>query len=144
MSDVYLVKTLSGALRPIDGTGEEYLQSIKTGEVVCGRFSRQRVPGHHRKLFGIIRLVFQNQEKYLSEEGLRKAITIQAGFVESIRLKGDEVRLVPMSLAWDKMDQAKFQEFYDAALLAIPELLPQFFGVNLERELLESQTHVTD
>jgi hypothetical protein len=37
------------------------------------------------------------------------------------------------------MDQNEFNEFYNAALAAIPRLLPQFAGVDLDRELLNTE-----
>jgi hypothetical protein len=140
VTDIYLVKTLGGALKPIDGAGEEYVKSLGSGEIVLGRFKKARILPHHNKFFGILRMVFNNQEKYLSEEGLRKAITIQAGYVERIDLDGERFSLVPMSIAFEKMDQTEFNKFYDAALLAIPALLPQFEGMDLDRELLDSST----
>jgi hypothetical protein len=85
-------------------------------------------------------MVFQNQEKYLSQEALRFAVMVQAGYVDSIQLEGDKVAFRPVSLSWAKMDQNDFNDFYKAALAAIPRLLPQFAGVDLDRELLNTET----
>jgi hypothetical protein len=107
---------------------------------VRGAFKKDRNPGHHRKFFGLLRMVFENQEKYLSQEALRFAVTIQAGYVEEIQLDGDRIALKPKSIAWAKMDQTEFDKFYNAALAAIKALLPQFEGVDLDRELINSST----
>lgn len=138
--DIYLVKTLLGALKPIDGTGEEYIGTLGTGEVVRAQFKKDRNPGHHRKFFGVLNLVYQNQTKYLSQEGLRFAVMIAAGYAEEIRLVGDTVGFKPKSISWSRMDQHAFDKFYNAALQAIPRLLPEFEGIDLDRELLDSTT----
>jgi hypothetical protein len=133
--DIYLTRTLGGALKPIDGVGEEYLSSLGMGEIVRATFKKDRNPGHHRKYFGLLQLVFKNQEKYLSLEALRFAVAVQSGYVDEIRLSGDRAAFRPKSISWAKMDQDEFEKFYSAALLAIPELLPQFAGTDLDREL---------
>jgi len=60
--------------------------------------------------------------------------------VDVIQLDGDRTTLVPQSIAWDKMDDHQFAPLYRAALEAIPRLLPQFEGVDLERELHYTET----
>jgi Protein of unknown function (DUF1367) len=133
--DIYLAKTMGGALMPLDSQGQEYVQSLAAGEVVRAAFKKDRSPGHHRKFFGILRLVFENQDKYLSEEGLRFAVMIAAGYADQIALEGDKVAFRPVSINWATMDQLEFEKFYKAALAAIPRLLPEFEGIDLDREL---------
>lgn len=105
------------------------------GEVIRVKLMKDRNPRHHRLFFALLRMVFKNQEKYLSQEALRFAVTIQAGWVDEIKLSGDKVALRPKSIAWGRMDQLEFKDYFAAALRAIPELLPQFDGVDLEQEL---------
>jgi hypothetical protein len=135
VSEIYLTRTLGGALKPADGTAEEYIASLGIGEVVRARMSKDRNPAHHRKYFGLLRMVFENQDRYLSLEALRFAIAVQSGYVEEIRLSGDAVAFKPKSISWSRMDQTQFNSFYQAALDAIPRLLPQFKDVDLDREL---------
>ena len=135
MTDIYLTKTLGGGLKPIDGLGEEYINGLGAGEIVRATMKKDRIPGHHRKYFGLLRLVFSNQDRYLSQEALRFAVSIQAGYVDQIMLSGDKVALRPKSISWARMDQNDFNDYYNAALKAIPELLPQFAGIDLDREL---------
>jgi len=137
MSDVYVVRTIGG-LAPVDDAGREAIGVYGTGEVVRIKLYRDRNPRHHRLFFGLLNLVFENQQRYLSREALRFALTIQAGYVDEIRLSGDKIALKPKSIAFASMDQHEFKLFYDAALKAIPELLPELAGVDWERELLTS------
>ena len=128
--DVYFAKT-PDSLVPVDDVSLEALQSYGDGEVVRVKLFKDRNPRHHRLWFALLRAIFKNQERYISQEALRFAITIQAGWVDEIRLSGDKVALKPKSIAWSKMDQHEFSEYYKAALQAIPELLPQFNGVDI-------------
>jgi hypothetical protein len=135
VTDFYFTKTMGGALKPADGAAEEYLDSLGTGEIIRADCRKDRNPGHHRKFFGILQLVLKNQEKYLSLEALRFAVMVSSGYVDQIALEGDKVAFRPVSIAWSKMDQTEFDALYKASLAAIPRLLPQFDGVDLDREL---------
>lgn len=134
MSDVYFCKTIGG-LAPVDDAAKEALSAYGNGEILRLKIYRDRNIRHHRLFFGLLGMVFRNQEVYLSQEALRFAIMVTAGYVDEIRLSGDKVAMRPKSLSFGSMGQAEFSEFYDAALLAIPRLLPQFEGVDLAREL---------
>jgi hypothetical protein len=135
MADTYLVKTIGG-LRPVDDVSKQAFDAYGNGEVIRVKVVRERNPRHHRLFFGLLGLVFENQQKYLSLEALRFAVIIQAGYVDEIRLSGDKVILKPRSLSFGAMDQNEFSLFYAAALLALKELLPELAGVDWERELL--------
>lgn len=139
--DTYFVKTADGLL-PVDEHTTEVMQEYGDGEVIRVKLFKDRNPGHHRLFFALIRAIFLNQEKYLSADALRFAITIQAGWVDEIKLTGDSVALRPKSIAWGKMDQHEFKDYYAAALKAIPELLPQFEGVDIEGMLIAGEVPV--
>jgi len=134
MVDTFFVKT-PVSLRPVDDVSAAVLREYGDGEVIRVKLMKDRNPRHHRLFFALLRMVFINQEKYLSQEALRFAVTIQAGWVDEIKLSGDKIALRPKSIAWGRMDQHEFRDYFDAALKAIPELLPAFAGVDLEQEL---------
>lgn len=135
MADTYLVKTIGG-LRPLDDGSRAVFDSYGNGEIVRVKVVKERNPRHHRLFFALLNLVFQNQQKYLSLEALRFAVTVQAGYVDEITLTGDRVLFRPKSISFGAMDQIEFKKFYDAALQAIKELLPGLADVDWERELL--------
>lgn len=137
--ETWFVKT-PVSLRPVDDLSSEAMRAYGDGEIIRVKLMRDRNPRHHRLFFALLQLVYKNQEKYLSLEALKFAVTIQAGWVDEIKLAGDKVTLKPKSIAWGKMDQNEFNDYYAAALRAIPELLPQFAGVDLESELREGPT----
>lgn len=137
--DYYVVRTIGG-MKGADERTEDAIKDIGLGEVVRVKFYSSRNIRHHRKFFALLQMVFKNQDKYLSLEGLRFAVTIAAGYAEEIRLDGDKVTLKPVSISFSRMNQHEFNEFYDAALAAIPRLLPQFEGVDLDKELMVNTT----
>jgi hypothetical protein len=139
--DFYLVRTLGG-LKAADDRTEDAIKNFGLGEIVRVKFYSSRNIRHHRLFFGLLNMVFVNQDKYLSLEGLRFAVTIQAGYVDEIKLAGDKVTLKPKSIAFARMSQLEFNEFFQAAIAAIPVLLPQFEGVDLEGELRTNSTGV--
>lgn len=134
MSDTYFVRT-AVSLRPVDDASREAMAAFGEGEIIRVKLWRDRNPAHHRLFFALLNLVYENQDKYASPEALRFAVTCQAGWVDEIRLRGDKVALRPKSLSWGRMGQDEFNQYYQAALRVIPELLPQFEGVDLEGEL---------
>lgn len=124
------------SLMPVDEHSLNALKQYGEGEIIRVKLMKDRNPRHHRLFFALLNCIYKNQEKYLSQEALRFAITIQAGWVNEIKLSGDKVTLQPKSISWGKMDQHEFTEYYAAALRAIPELLPQFDGVDIEAMLI--------
>jgi hypothetical protein len=139
--DTYFAKT-PDSLVPVDDFTADALRQYGDGEIIRVKLFKDRNLRHHRLFFGMLRAIFKNQEKYLSEEALRFAVTIQAGWVDEIKLSGDKVALRPKSIAFAKMDQHEFRQYFDAALRAIPELLPQFDGVDIE-DMLRSGGQLT-
>src|SRR6202790_2911223 len=123
--DTYFCKTPTG-LVPVDDHTTEAMQQYGDGEVVRVKMYKDRNIAHHRLFFGLLAMVYRNQEVYLSQEALRFAIMITAGYVDEIRLSGDKVAMKPRSLSFGAMNQFEFSEFYKAALAAIPRLLPQY------------------
>ena len=134
--DYYLVKTNAG-FAAADERTEQLLKTFGAGEVIAAQIRRPRNIKHHRKFFALLNAIFQNQEKYLSVEAMRFALIIASGYAEEVQLEGDKVAMRPRSLNFASMDQTEFEAFYEAALQAVPRLLPQFDGVDIEREIVQ-------
>ncbi|MBS2011228.1 MAG: DUF1367 family protein [Cyanobacteria bacterium SZAS TMP-1] len=132
--DDYLIRTMFG-FKPAYEHTEQKMQGYGVGELIRVKFFKGRNIQFHRLYFGLLKLVFENQEKYLSLEALRFAVTVSAGYVEHIEIDGGRTILKPRSIAFSKMDEHEFKEYFGAALKAVPRLLPQFEGVDLEEWL---------
>ena len=67
----------------------------------------------HLKAFALFNLVFDNQERYTNLEDLRHDLTIAAGYyTERANLEGEVIREA-QSIAFNKMDELAFGEYYD-------------------------------
>lgn len=131
-------KTMGGALAPVHDAGRDALRTLPVGEYIMVSLRRPRNLQHHKKLFALLELIFQNQTRYASVEELLDAIKVYVGHAEVMILRdGTEVRR-PKSIAFHKMDQAAFDKFYAAFIqVVIEKILPGVDREDLERELLD-------
>jgi hypothetical protein len=127
-------KTLSG-LKPADEGAEEALRKVPLDKVVAVKIKRPRNLGHHRKFFALLKIVFENQEVYASEQALLAAIKIATGHCVPLVLADGTRAFVPSSISFASMDQTEFEAFWDKVVtLVCAKIIP-----NLKREDLEAE-----
>lgn len=127
-----------GCLRPTDEAGEEALRKVKVGALVKVEFTaKPRNIQHHRKLFALLNLIYQNQEHYKTVEHILAAMKFALGYTEIIRTKRGEIE-VPLSISFAAMSQDEFDIFYNRAVdFVLAEVVPGLKRADLERELME-------
>lgn len=117
MATLFL-RRVGNVLIPLDDGGSEVSMSKtwKDGEVVRCDVKKPRNIGLHRKAFILLRVVF-DATNYPSMEALRNAMTVGAGYVETVinPLTG-EAAMVPRSWAFEKMDETEFRGLYNAMI----------------------------
>ena len=115
---VQLVMDASRRLLPDDQRSEEAMARLQPGDRVAGDLKKPRNIGFHRMGFGLLHDIFDNQDRFTEFEHFRKWITCEAGFYQQIEVSGgvggntNVVIFVPESLAFDRMDQTRFEEVY--------------------------------
>jgi hypothetical protein len=121
MADLWLRRTVFGfvALDP-----DDVLPSWKVGDVIFASLKKPRNGALHRKAFVLLDQVWPHTE-YPNKELLRKAMTIGAGFVDTVvNPMTGAVSYVPKSWAFSAMDDDEFRELYqrliDVALKIVP------------------------
>jgi hypothetical protein len=125
-------------LIPCDDAASAMLMKIKHGDVVQVEIKRPRNIMHHRKFFALINLVFENQAKYESPEHLLAALKASVGHCDFLPGKDGMLVAVPKSIAFHKMDQTAFNEFYDRCIDKIARhFLPGVDSDDLRREVEE-------
>lgn len=114
---MYLIKKIDGSFIPAYPADHQEAAKIKPGEEV--RATRTRNPDLHRKLFAMLRLGFENQDKFTNIDIYRQVLTMKAGFVHWV--KGTDGREYPFPASWsfDSMDQTSFEKLYEAILEVI-------------------------
>lgn len=91
------------------------LEKFRDGALVTCEVKRPRSLQHHRRFFALVRFCFDHQRepaRYLNEDAMRAALTISAGHRSEIALPDGSTGYMPLSIAFDKMDQAAFNEFW--------------------------------
>lgn len=126
MTDIWLIKTPTGALVPADSQSAEYLGKQKVGQGFKASVTRARNIKFHRKFFALLNYAFDKwdpEEKFYKGKPVsknfnqfRSDITILAGYYETaVRMDGS-VRVTPKSIAFHRMSEDEFQELYSAVI----------------------------
>lgn len=95
----------------------EEAQKVKDGEEV--KATRARNVAFHRKGMALLKLAFDNQDKFTDFNIYRQVVTMKAGFV--IWVDGKDGQKLPFaeSLSFDSMGAKKFEEWYNAVLTVV-------------------------
>ena len=144
MPRLNMLKAHNQSLRPADAQAEAYMGKIPFAEQVVVKISRPRNPEFHRKLFSLLSLVFENQERYQNFENFRHEIVMRAGFFEQhVHLTG-KVSYVAKSLAFDKMDETEFADLYDRCCAVIQQYFwPEIEAAEIEEAVLDYMSEYT-
>lgn len=134
--DIYLMNTASG-LMPCTDEDYEKKRKMKIGFIYKAKITLARNYEFHKKYFALINCAWAYQNERTVEhfkhsvEQFRKTVEIAAGHcdtVYSISLRSwiD----IPRSIAFDKMDEAAFQDLYDR----VKDVLFNIFLRNISEE----------
>lgn len=134
----FLAKKVLNGLTPCEKRGEDALERIANGDIVSVEIKRPRNVQHHRLYWALVGLVHDNLDhaRYPTPEDVSDHIKIAAGLRKRIELPSGEVGYIPGSIAFHKMDQTEFNEFYDRVcdLIAL-HFLPGVNTDDLRREV---------
>lgn len=131
-----LVKRPDSSLEPNSNEDRELLRKVKMGSVLLLSGRKVRNGQHHRKLFKLLDLIYENQEIYTNPTDLLVDIKIKAGhYTEYITREGQLVYL-PKSISFGEMEQHDFDVFYSRVIdIAVGD--PDFLK-GMSREELEA------
>ena len=127
-----LVKQDDGSYVPAYKSDQELSGKIKAGAEVYA--AKARNPMFHRKGMGLLRLGFENQDKFDDFEIYRQIITLKAGFVHWVEGTDGKSYPLPHSLSFEKMDSEKFEEWYNAIKTVIAAEA-KISGADIEGEI---------
>lgn len=128
--EVFLTKTMSGALVPIDQEMEAF-NRFKAGSVIRCDIKEMRNGRFFKKWWALVKVAFDlwtetmPSKEYKGIEiepnfdRFRKDLTILSGYYEPTYNVRGEVRMEPKSLQWSKMDEVSFNELYQKTLTTI-------------------------
>lgn len=105
-------RTLTGLVPTIQ---MDWFDKLKIGEEIEVKPNKTRNLQHHKKFFVLVKLLFDNQDKFDTIEDFRAVFTMRCGYYRAIETEKGTVHL-PTSIKFSKMDQTAFDEFYDKAV----------------------------
>ena len=125
-----------GCLKPGSEQAASALNKIKLGDLVLVEMKRPRNLHHHRKFWALAHEVANNQEHYPDAEAVVAAIKVATGHCTWVQTPKGMVG-IPKSIAFHKMDQTQFEEFYDKAVGFICETIIPGLDSNALRQRIE-------
>lgn len=135
-------------LTAVDDEGREALAKVRDDRDVMVEFRQARNPRHHRLYFAMIKFIkehavtpsgeslFENADVEMIHIALKLATGLVRTFVDCDTGKTVSV---PMSIAFESMDGARWEQFFDAAVLTITRrwLPPGTLADDVRRHLIE-------
>lgn len=128
--EVFLTKTMSGALVPMDQETEAF-KRFKAGSVIRCEVKEMRNGRFFRKWWALAKVGFdlwtetmpgveyKGVEIEPSFDRFRKDLTVLSGYYDPVFNVRGEVRMEPKSLKWSSMDEVEFAELYQKTLTTI-------------------------
>lgn len=96
-----------------DRAYKRFLQRVRDlapDDTLAFSWKEPRAPGPHRLFFKVLRELFDRQEVFNNADELRTWLTVGAGYVRFVQGR-DAMVALPMSIAYDQMDDDEFKEF---------------------------------
>ena len=147
----WLASKSLGAVRPVDEVGKEALRAFADGDIFWVETKQARNSKHHRLYWAMITLVWDNleTEAFPSVEDFHEAVKVMVGLRKRIWIPpgidlGEGVIVPagglyvyrPGSISFARMDQAKFNAFFDkVADLLTKWFLPTVTATQLKKEV---------
>ncbi len=117
MTDFWASRT-GDQLIPSDSESWAEFARVPFGKALHVEVKQPRNPGHHRKFFTLVHRMANALG--VNSEALRDHLTVRAGHVNIVKTK-DGIREYPASIAFAKMDQTEFNQFFNRCVVTIAE-----------------------
>lgn len=132
--DVYMTRRQDMTFVPSTIEDWKKLNDVKPGETIKFPKRKPRNPKNHRRFFAMLKLFANNipegtPARYSNPDYLRYEALIACGYCEWRESLKGTMYPVPLSMAFDSMDEDKFQEVYGTI---VNYLLKWFSDMDLE------------
>ncbi len=132
--DIFLMRTVGGLVAG-DEEAKTALRRWRIGETLRCAVKKPRCYDNHKRYFALVKLTFDNQEKYASFEHFRKAVQLEAGHVDWIpSIKGQLVP-VPRSIDYSTLDELEFNKVFMETMAVCSKVLGDIGLHELEAEV---------
>ena len=125
---ITIVKKLNNTFSIAYNSDYELAKKLKVGVEYQCEIKRPRNYNFHKKYFALITMLYDNQERYINIDHLRKDLTIEAGFYTVRKnLQGVDV-YEANSISFSKMKQNDFDDLYSKTL----DVIVKYFNFDKE------------
>ena len=114
---IALIKSLDNTFKIAFDNDYEQANKIKVGEPYEYEYKNARNLAFHRKYFGLLNTVISNTEAFKDVNHLRAILCIEIGYYdELINPLTGEIKIIPKSISFSKMDNVEFEELYNKSI----------------------------
>lgn len=130
-----LFAKVGGVLRSTDQEAEDLLARLPEGKQVMLTYHVPRSPKQHRLFWALMRICADNVDWITDKDHAAREIKLETHLYEAHVSSTGTLIYVPMSIAWESLDQDKFNRFFERALRVICEKwIPGMDPNDLRRE----------
>jgi hypothetical protein len=125
-------------LAAADPLSAEIIAELAHRETYTATIKRPRNPKHHKKLFALLKVVFEAQSTFATLEQLLGALKLAIGLFDTGMTIDRVPYVVPRSISFASMSQDEFAVVYDKMIeVILTRILPASSKVDLERQVHE-------
>ena len=126
----------NGGLYPTDRYSADRMAKYQGRDVACDEPKTPRNLAHHQKYWVLVN--FCAEHSAYTPEQVHDIFKLRTGLTTMSQLTDGTIVQHPGSIAWAKMDQTAFSEFYDRVVqVVITDILPGVTVKQVEQELRE-------
>lgn len=135
--DVLLIRE-GTKLAAADPISFELLQAIPLRQTLTASIRRPRNPRHHAKLWTLISAVLEHQHSFPTKEDLLNAIKLATGSFDTGKTVDGVPYVMPQSISFASMDQARFEQWYERAVeVILTKIVPSINRTELEARIYD-------
>jgi len=112
---IFLIKR-NGVIYPCYQSDIDEVSKLRSNVVYEFTCKRPRNPEHHKKYWGLCRLVLRNSEKFKTEEQVSDWLKVKSKNVDVICVSKDMTHVKPKSISFQSMDQSEFEQFWESII----------------------------
>lgn len=125
--DVVIAKAGNGYFRILYSDDFDKLNELAIGEEVNAKITKPRNLRFHRKFFALLAIVEDNlpehlEKLYHNKEMMLTELKIELGYYKIHTTFDGRSFQIPLSIAFDKMDELEFRKFYNRAVNAVVKI----------------------
>jgi len=123
----------NGLLEP-DDEAKKKLKKIANNDSFLMEYKPKRNYQFHKKMFAMLKVVYQNQDKYSNMEDLRTELKLKCGWYSEHITQKQGIIYIPKSMDFSTMDAIEFEDIYQKF---IDVALRDFVSVSNEQLQME-------